>query len=52
MGKTDKRVDAYIDKTEPFAQPILMHLRNLVHQTCPEVEESIKWGFRISIIRA
>jgi uncharacterized protein YdeI (YjbR/CyaY-like superfamily) len=45
MGKTDKRVDAYIDKAEPFAQPILTHLRNLVHQTCPEVEETIKWGF-------
>ena len=45
MAKTDKRVDAYIEKAEPFARPILTHLRNLVHQACPEVEETIKWGF-------
>lgn len=44
MGN-DKRVDAYIAKAEPFAQPILTHLRNLVHQVCPEVKETIKWGF-------
>ena len=40
----NKRVDAYIAKTAPFAQPILQHLRELVHTACPEVEESIKWG--------
>ncbi|MEZ5015326.1 MAG: DUF1801 domain-containing protein [Chitinophagales bacterium] len=35
-------------KAQP-AQPILTHFRKLVHNTCPEVEEKIKWGFRISI---
>ena len=40
----DPRVDAYMDKAETFAQPILKHVRQLVHQTCPEVEEDIKWG--------
>lgn len=45
MGKTDKRIDTYISKAEPFAQPILSYLRSLVHQACPEVEETIKWGF-------
>lgn len=44
MPTTDPRVDAYIAKAAPFAQPILDHLRALVHATCPEVEESIKWG--------
>jgi uncharacterized protein YdeI (YjbR/CyaY-like superfamily) len=44
MAKTDKRIDAYIAKAAPFAQPILRHLRKLVHQGCPEVEETIKWG--------
>jgi uncharacterized protein YdeI (YjbR/CyaY-like superfamily) len=44
MSNTDKRVDAYIDKAADFAQPILKHLRALVHQTCPEVEETIKWS--------
>jgi len=47
MGKTDKRIDAYITKAEPFAQPILAHLRALVHKACPEVEETIKWGFPV-----
>jgi uncharacterized protein YdeI (YjbR/CyaY-like superfamily) len=40
----DKRIDAYIARSAPFAQPILRHLRQLVHATCPEVEETIKWG--------
>lgn len=42
--KKDKRVDEYIAKAQPFAQPILKHLRGLVHKACPEVEETIKWG--------
>ncbi|WP_263385248.1 YdeI/OmpD-associated family protein [Granulicella arctica] len=37
-------VDAYIDQAKPFAIPILMHLRKLIHKACPEVEESIKWS--------
>ncbi|RXZ66286.1 YdeI/OmpD-associated family protein [Pelagerythrobacter rhizovicinus] len=41
---TDPRVDAYIDKAEPFAQPILRHVRALVHSALPEAEEAIKWG--------
>jgi uncharacterized protein YdeI (YjbR/CyaY-like superfamily) len=38
------KVDAYINKAKPFAQPIMEHLRNLVHKGCPEVEETIKWS--------
>jgi hypothetical protein len=45
MSKTDPRVDDYIAAAAGFAQPILKHLRALVHQACPEVEETIKWGF-------
>lgn len=44
MGTRDQRVDAYIAKSADFAKPILAHLRDLVHATCPEVEETIKWG--------
>lgn len=40
----DKRIDAYIEKSKPFAQPILKYFRKLVHEACPEVEETIKWG--------
>jgi uncharacterized protein YdeI (YjbR/CyaY-like superfamily) len=36
-------VDAYIARAGNFAKPILRHLRELVHATCPEVEETIKW---------
>lgn len=45
MPKTDERVDLYIAKSADFAQPILNHLRKLIHATCPQVEETIKWGF-------
>ena len=45
MGKQDKRIDLYIAKSAPFAKPILHHLRELVHEGCPDVEETIKWGF-------
>jgi uncharacterized protein YdeI (YjbR/CyaY-like superfamily) len=38
------KVDAYIAKARPFAQPILTHLRTLIHKGCPGVEETIKWG--------
>jgi uncharacterized protein YdeI (YjbR/CyaY-like superfamily) len=45
MGTKDKRVDAYIAKSADFAQPILRELRDVIHQGCPEVQETIKWGF-------
>jgi uncharacterized protein YdeI (YjbR/CyaY-like superfamily) len=41
----DKRIDAYIAKAEPFAKPILTHIRALVHKACPDVEETMKWSF-------
>lgn len=44
MGTRDPRIDAYIEKSAPFARPILTHLRAVVHEGCPEVEETIKWG--------
>ncbi|MGV2496161.1 iron chaperone [Pelagerythrobacter aerophilus] len=42
--RTDPHIDAYIDKAEDFAQPILRHVRALVHSALPEAEEAIKWG--------
>ena len=44
MSDPDPRIDAYIAKSADFAQPILQHLRSLVHEACPQVQESIKWG--------
>src|SRR5262245_42634040 len=43
MGTRDPRVDAYIEKSAPFAKPILKHLRAVVHEACPEVTEDLKW---------
>jgi len=44
MPTKDPRIDAYIAKAAPFAQPILKHLRKVIHQGCPEIQETIKWG--------
>jgi uncharacterized protein YdeI (YjbR/CyaY-like superfamily) len=44
MGKRDPRVDAYIAGSAEFAKPILNHIRAIVHEACPEVEETIKWS--------
>jgi uncharacterized protein YdeI (YjbR/CyaY-like superfamily) len=40
----DPRVDAYIAKSAEFARPILTHLRELVHQACPDATETLKWS--------
>jgi uncharacterized protein YdeI (YjbR/CyaY-like superfamily) len=44
MVKRDPRVDAYIGKAAEFARPILTHVRALVHEACPDVEETMKWS--------
>ncbi|MEZ5366800.1 MAG: YdeI/OmpD-associated family protein [Bryobacterales bacterium] len=43
MPKSPK-LDAYIDSAPEFAKPFLVQLRALVHEACPEVEETIKWS--------
>ncbi|WP_446742788.1 YdeI/OmpD-associated family protein [Silvibacterium acidisoli] len=40
----DPRIDAYIEKSAPFAQPILQHLREVIHKAVPQVTEEIKWS--------
>nr|WP_295383317.1 YdeI/OmpD-associated family protein [Pseudoxanthomonas sp.] len=44
MGQHDPRIDAYIAKSAEFARPILEKLRAIVHEACPQVEETLKWG--------
>jgi uncharacterized protein YdeI (YjbR/CyaY-like superfamily) len=44
MGKRDARVDAYVTKSADFARPVLEYVRELVHETCPQCTETIKWG--------
>lgn len=38
------RVDEYLAKAPQFAQPILTHLRGLVHDAVPDAVEEIKWS--------
>ena len=40
----DPKIDAYIAKAAPFAQPILIHLRAAIHAAVPKLDEAIKWG--------
>jgi uncharacterized protein YdeI (YjbR/CyaY-like superfamily) len=44
MEQYDPRVDAFIGKSAPFAQPILQHIRALIHETSPLITETIKWS--------
>ena len=44
MGKRDARVDDYITRSADFARPILTHIRAVVHEACPDVEETMKWS--------
>jgi hypothetical protein len=40
----DERVTQYIAEAAEFARPVLLHLRTLIHKSCPEIKETIKWG--------
>ena len=40
----EPRIDTYIAKAEPFARPILEHVRERVHAALPEAEETLKWS--------
>lgn len=40
-----QNTEEYISLAEPFAQPILNHLRALVHSSGLAIEEQIKWLF-------
>ncbi len=44
MKNTNSKVDDYIKNAQPFARPILKHIRELMHKGCPELTETIKWG--------
>lgn len=45
MATMDPFVDTYIEKSKDFAKPILNHIRELIHETCPDVVETKKWSF-------
>jgi hypothetical protein len=44
MGRNNPAFDTYIARAQPFAQPILKHIRAVVHRACPDVVEELKWS--------
>lgn len=44
MSRKDPRITAYVANAAPFARPILRAIRAAVHEGCPEVVETVKWG--------
>jgi uncharacterized protein YdeI (YjbR/CyaY-like superfamily) len=44
MTPYNPQFDDYIAESADFARPILEYLRKIIHETCPEVEEIMKWG--------
>lgn len=42
--KREPRIDAYIARAQPFAQPILTRVRDRVHALVPDIEEAMKWS--------
>ncbi|MDC8102225.1 YdeI/OmpD-associated family protein [Chryseobacterium rhizosphaerae] len=45
MEEYSPKIDAYIEKSQDFAKPILHYIRETVHECCPDAEEAIKWSF-------
>ncbi|MDR6487940.1 uncharacterized protein YdeI (YjbR/CyaY-like superfamily) [Chryseobacterium vietnamense] len=45
MEKYSSKIDAYIEKSQDFAKPILHYIRETVHEFCPDAEETMKWSF-------
>lgn len=37
--------DDYISRQEKFAQPILIYLRECIHEGSPDIKEEFKWSF-------
>ncbi|HJQ98332.1 MAG TPA: YdeI/OmpD-associated family protein [Candidatus Polarisedimenticolaceae bacterium] len=44
MARKDPRIDTYIKNAAPFAKPILVRVRKIVHGACPDVVETLKWS--------
>ncbi len=44
-------VDRYIEQAADFAKPVLLSLREIVHATCPEACETMKWNMPFFLYR-
>jgi len=45
MKNTSPQVDAYIAAAPEYARPILKKLRQLFHNACSDIKETMKWRF-------
>lgn len=45
MEKYSPKIDAYIEKSQDFAKPVLHYIREIIHEFCPDAEETMKWSF-------
>lgn len=45
METRSPKIDAYIEKSQDFAKPVLEYIRETVHEFCPDAEETMKWSF-------
>ncbi|MBB4806720.1 uncharacterized protein YdeI (YjbR/CyaY-like superfamily) [Chryseobacterium defluvii] len=44
MEKYSSKIDAYIERSQDFAKPILQYIRETIHEFCPDTEETMKWS--------
>ncbi|MBZ4190830.1 YdeI/OmpD-associated family protein [Niabella beijingensis] len=44
MATTIPEVDTYISAAPLFAQPVLLHIRRIVHKAGKDIQETIKWS--------
>src|SRR5262245_25201454 len=44
MARKDPRIDAYLATAPSFARPVLVRVRKVVHDACPDVTETLKWN--------
>jgi hypothetical protein len=49
--KKSPKFDAYIANSATFAQPILRHLREVMHEGAPGVVEGIKWSHAFFMVQ-
>src|SRR5262245_49491215 len=51
VPRRDPRVSRYIERSAPFARPILAHLRKVIHGGGRGIEETVKWGMPTFLFR-
>ena len=45
MKNASPEVDAYIERSPEYSRAILERIRESFHRACPDIQETIKWGY-------